>query len=161
MQLSRWVELYRIICLLMHKGKHITKITKFMVCSAMIQYCVLPPLYFCEGDGLFFFLMIFQLFLLFCGLSFWAALIPSSFTFSSVYRHSREYSVSQQCICFPSCTEEETVHYDLFSKVCVFDHVTRSKCSSHILLWCYVNDLICPRREKQVVNHLVVLCVYM
>lgn len=47
----------------------------------------------------------------------------------------------------------------LFKKnVHTFDHVTRSVCSSHILLWCYVRDLIQPRREKQVVNHLLVPC---
>lgn len=42
-------------------------------------------------------------------------------------------------------------------KVHTFDHLVRSMCSSHILLWCYIHDLICPRREKQVVNHLLVL----
>lgn len=134
----------RIIWLLMHNGKPIRKITEFMACSSTITHwgkegnnmlkisVLFVLLCFCERDSLFSDDISGVVVILWT--SFPAALIPSSFTFYSVYRCSREYSVSQQCMCLSGCTVEKTVHYDFFWKVHVFDHVMRSRCSSQILL---------------------------
>lgn len=114
-------------------------------------------IFLCEGNSLFSD-DISDILLVILWTSLWAAPIPRSlpfpqllilqgiFSFTTIHMPPRLYR-GRSCAL-----------WSLFKKKAhAFDHVMRSTCSSHILLWCYVYDLICPRREKQVVNQLLLL----
>lgn len=75
--------------------------------------------YFCEGE-----VLVFDDVSDVLAVTLWTcfpvAIIASSFTFSWVSRHSREYAGSQQCMCLPRCAVEELCIMISFEKsVCL------------------------------------------
>lgn len=142
-QPSRWMEVQTNIWFLMHKEKHITKHTWIhgVFISALILR-VADFIFLFEGDGLFSY-DISDILLVILWTSIWAALIPRSLPFpqpidtpgifSFTIRHMSPWLYKGR-----SCA----LRYFFKKEVHTFDHVTRSVCSSHVFLWCYVRDLI-------------------